>query len=200
MTDINEKLDKGYVQTRAIIEILGKPKEHIENTLKGYVEKIGKNENIEILKKEYFESKEIKNSDGMWSNFVEIEILTKNVATLIEFCFDYMPSSVEIIEPKELKLKEKDLSGLLNDLQARLHKVDMAVKQINNQNEFMRNNINSLIRNLVSVLLLKGGMKLDDLSRFTGIKKEELEKFLDIMIKENRIKKEKERYILIKDK
>ena len=34
--DISEKLEKGYVQARIVLEVLGAPQEHIENTLQRF--------------------------------------------------------------------------------------------------------------------------------------------------------------------
>ena len=38
--NIKEKVDKGYVHARVILEMLGAPKEHIEQTLHDYIEDI----------------------------------------------------------------------------------------------------------------------------------------------------------------
>jgi len=200
MADIQEKLGKGYVQAKAIIEVIGKPKEHVEGALKEYIEKIKNNSEIEVLKSEISEIKEVKDdlNQGLWSTFVDIEILVKDLPTLTGFCFDYMPSSIEIIEPKELKLRENQLSTFLNDLQGKLHQMDMVAKQINHQNTFLKNNVNALLRNLISILLSNSELNLEQVSKFTGYEKKELEKFLEVMIKENKIKKEDGKYNLVK--
>ena len=94
--DIRDKLDKGYVQAKVVLEILGAPKEHIENTLVGYVEKAKGEKGIIFVDAEFSETEE---QEKMFSKFVEVEFLFKNIETLIGFCFDYMPSSIEVIEP-----------------------------------------------------------------------------------------------------
>lgn len=197
--ELKEKLEKGYIQSRVIIEVIGKPKEHIENSMKEFIEKIKSADDVEILKQDISPAKEVKEGDtpDLWGTFAELEILTKNISVLVNFCFDYMPSSVEITEPKELKLMDSTLSGILNDLQGRLHHVDLVAKQLTNQNQFLRENVNALIKNLVSLLLSTSDLGIEEISKFTGIEKANLEKFLDMMIKENLIKKEGDKYSLV---
>lgn len=200
MVNIKEKLAQGYVQSRVIMEVVGKPKEHVEAAIKEYLEKLGKNPDLEVLKEDISEAKEVKDekNPGLWGAFAEIEMLTKNFQILINFCFDYMPSSVEIIEPKELKLKDSQITSILTDLQGKLHQIDMIAKQLNNENIFLKKNTKALLRNNISILLLKSKLTADQLSKFVGLKKEELEKFLEIMIKENRVRKEEGKYSLVK--
>ena len=62
MVNVKEKLDAGYIQCRVIIELVGKPKEHIEKTLRSYVEKIKQNENYDVLEQEYAQAPELKPS------------------------------------------------------------------------------------------------------------------------------------------
>ena len=38
--DVKEKLDEGYIQSRVVVEVIGKPKEHVEKTMQEYVDKI----------------------------------------------------------------------------------------------------------------------------------------------------------------
>ena len=201
MVDVNDKLSKGYIQSRAIIEVVGKPKEHVEEALKEYIDKIKNNSEIEVLKYDVSEAKEVEDErvKGLFGLFVEIEILVKDLPTLTGFCFDYMPSSVEIIEPKELKIKENQLSAFINDLQGKLHSLDMLVKQLNQRDGFLKNNINALLRNFISILLMNNSMDVKQLSKFVGYDEKELEKFLEILIKENKIKKEEGKYQLIKN-
>ena len=126
--EIKEKIEKGYLHFNSIIEVLGKPKEHIEETIKAYVEKIKTNKNFIILNEKFSEAKPVEGN--LFNVFVELEALAKNTEELVFFCFDYMPSSIEIIEPEEIVYKNREFAGFLNDLQARLHGIDMALNNI----------------------------------------------------------------------
>ena len=182
-----------------IIEVIGKPKEHVGETLKGYVENIKKKEDIEILQTDFDELKEFEgDQEELFVSIVELELLAKNIPTLIGFCFDYMPSSIDIIEPKELKIKDVELSTIMNDLQGKLHKLDMGAKQLSNENKFLMKNTFFLATNLVAVLLRPGPKNLKDLSRLTGMNEKDCGEFLEKLIKQEFVKKEEGKYSWIK--
>jgi hypothetical protein len=192
MVNVKEKLAKGYIQARIIIEMVGKPKEHIEGTLKGYVEKIKKN--FDVLDVDLADIKELKDQ-GLFATFVEIEILVENLPSLVDFCFDYMPSSIEIIEPKQFSFKETEIGDIFNDLQAKLHSLDMAIKQLRNENNFLKSNSGNLMRNVLRLLLFKEGLELDKISKISGIDEKSLTKFLDMLIKKGEITKQGNKYL-----
>jgi hypothetical protein len=57
--DEKERLEKGQVLAKVIIEMLGAPKEHIEATLKQYIEKLKKEKkDFEVMKSDFAEAKE----------------------------------------------------------------------------------------------------------------------------------------------
>ncbi|MFH1210202.1 MAG: hypothetical protein V1663_05445 [archaeon] len=116
------------IQTRIIIEVAGFPKEHVEEVIKKVVEKI-KSEK-KVTKYKIFEAEQ---HEKIFSTFTEIEIEFKDQHELSAFCFDYMPSSIEILSPTELKLIAKDYENLFNDLLGKLHHYDMIIKNLQAQ-------------------------------------------------------------------
>ena len=82
----------------------------------------------------------------LWSTFADIELYAESIERLLGLCFDYMPSSVEIIEPDELKIKSIDLTNFINDLQARLHRYDMLIKSLNAENILLKRELNKFIK------------------------------------------------------
>lgn len=191
--DKNERLENGEIQVQAIIEMGGKPKEHVEKTLKDYVEKIKKEKHIEVIDEEFEDPEE---KDNMFTAFADLTFWIKDINQLIGFCFDYMPSSVEIVEPESLKMESKSLTDLFNDLQARLHQVEMISKRLYNDNNTYAKSVNTLARNLIKVSLSKNPMDKSSLARLTGIKEDHLQKFIDKMKEEDKIKEENGKFSL----
>lgn len=190
-----EKLEEGKILCRVIIEMLGKPKEYIIDTLQAYVDKIKKNPDIQVIKEDF--SKEEK-QDELFSVFVEIEAWFKKPATIIDFCFDYMPSSIEIIEPEKLTYTSNQMSNLFNDLQAKLHTIDMMLKNTVQENKILRKNAGSLLRNNIMLSLKEKSKKIEEISKRVGIPKDQLKPFLDKTIEEGHIKENKGTYSLKK--
>lgn len=194
--EINKKIAEGWLHTRLIVEMLGKPKEHLDQTMKQYIEKLKDDKDIIIIKEEYSEPED---KEGMFAEFVELEMLFRSIEVLTFFCFDYMPSSVEIIAPEKVSYVTRDVMAFLNDLQARLHTIDMKLKTVLQENENLTRNAYTLLRNLVLLSVRQGEKTSGELSKITGLKPEDLTKFLDMFEKEeNKIKKEGDKYTAVK--
>ena len=121
------------IKTRLIIEIAGFPKEHIEETMKAVIEKI-KSEK-KVLKYDIFEAEK---KDKFFSTFTEIEIEFESLDDLSGFCFDYMPSSIEILSPNKLNIDSKEYENIFNDILAKLHHYDMIIKNLKAENMLLK--------------------------------------------------------------
>lgn len=115
------------IKTKIINEVLGSPKEHVENTMKLLIDNMKKNGNLKFNSENIFEAVKLENNP-LYSSFAELEIEFEALESLVGFCFDYMPSSIEILEPSELKLGAISLSELFNELMARLHNNEMLLR------------------------------------------------------------------------
>jgi len=188
---IAERLDQGWLHAKVIVEVLGAPKEYVSKTLKQYTNKIKKEKGIEVLKLKISRPKETKK---LFSTFADIEMLVKDASTLAFFCFDYMPSSIEVIDPTTFTYNAHDFSTFFNDLQARLHKLDMMVKNITAHNKNLLKNANLLLRNNMMIVLKEGEMDIEKLSKKVGIPKEQLEPFAEEIVQEGWIKKKGGKY------
>ncbi len=112
-----------------IIEIVGAPVEHVKETMEKVSNLIKENKDYDIIKKETSEPKENEfphpskkdEKVKVFSTFTEFEISFKNYDALTNFCFEFMPSSVEVLEPMELKIDAQEVNNTLNDILARLH-------------------------------------------------------------------------------
>lgn len=114
------------IKVNTIIEIVGKPKEHIDQTMDKVIELVTNNKDFKLIKHDKAPTKEVNN---LWSTFTEFEIEFPNIEILTGFCFDFMPSSVEITEPEKLNINSKEVENSLNDVLAKIHQYDMVLKK-----------------------------------------------------------------------
>ncbi|MFA6888989.1 MAG: hypothetical protein WC254_05850 [Candidatus Woesearchaeota archaeon] len=185
---------KNIIKARIIIEMLGAPKEHIQDTLKGYIEKIKTEEkNMTVRQVDYAEPKE---SNALFSVFAELEIDFHDMPALTYFCFDYMPSSIEIYEPEEITYSCNDFTDFMNDLQARLHKFDRLIKNLSAENKVIKKNGLTLARNIVIATLEATPKSLAEISKRSGMPEEHIKKFINILLQEGKIKEKDEKYSL----
>ena len=110
-----------------------------------------------------------------------------------------MPSLIEIIEPHALSYTAKDISAFLNDLQAKLHNIDMIAKQVKMESDSLRKNMGSLLKNYITILLSKKSLTSNELSQLTGVTLDKLEDFLDQLIDEGKIDLKGNEYYLTKN-
>jgi hypothetical protein len=179
--------EEQHIRIKAILEILGKPKEHIIATMNKYIDEIEKDDNLIIMDKQVADAKE---QGEVWSVFAEIEIVIKGAANLIGFCMDYMPSSIEVIKPEKFEFEDRTFTAFVNDLLAKLHRVDMIAKKTNVENTFLKKNMNNLIENNILVLIKFGVNNIQGIVNATKIEESELKKYLEKLNKENRIKED----------
>ena len=127
------------ILARVIIEIMASPKEHVKEVLDLVTEKLKNEKNFKIVKSETSKIKEIK---GFYSAFSEFEIEFETIADLLNLCFDYMPSSVEILEPEKIELDSHYFMDLTNDILAKLHQWDMLIKNVHAKNLVLTKRLN----------------------------------------------------------
>ncbi|MBD3313555.1 hypothetical protein GF345_03865 [Candidatus Woesearchaeota archaeon] len=193
---INEKLDKGFIRCSAIVEMMGAPKEYLSKTLKGYIKKLKDNPNLTLIKENYARPKK---HDKLFTTFVEIEMMVKDASELAFFCFDYMPSSIEIIEPEKFQYNAPDFAAFFNDMVARLHRLDGVIKNLKAKSQSLERNAGLLLRNsIITHLMYNDELELEELSRKTGIPAQQLSPFLEKLIREKWIKRAKGKYSLAK--
>ena len=109
------------------------------------------------------------------------------------FCFDFMPASVDIIEPETINLGIQEFNNSLNDLLATLHKLDQMLKNSNARTKVLTKNLNALTSNFV-LNLLENDLTLKQLATKLGIPEDLTEKFLGAFEQQNLIKKEGKKY------
>ncbi|HLD12972.1 MAG TPA: hypothetical protein VJB87_05280 [Candidatus Nanoarchaeia archaeon] len=125
------------IRAKVIMEVVGSPENHVNDVLNALIEKIASTKSYELHKKKVFPTKKMDDKP-LWSSFAEMEISYKDMESIFGFCFDFMPSSVEILAPEELTLKERNISNFVNDLLARLHQYDMILKNIHAENVLLK--------------------------------------------------------------
>jgi hypothetical protein len=193
---VSEKLDRGYIRCSSIIEMMGAPKEYLTKTLKSYMEKLKQNNNILIIEERYAKPKK---QEKLFTTFVEIEFLAKDASELAFFCFDYMPSSIEIIEPEKFTYQAPDFAAFFNDMVARLHRLDTHIKTMKARTQNLERNAALILRNNVMIVLkYEKDAGLEDIAKKTGIPAQQLSPFLEKLIREGWIKRDKNKYSLKK--
>lgn len=107
-------------------EMLGRPPEHIIETLEKFINKIDEQKGMKVLSRKIHEPKPIEdeNAKGLFTSFAEVELLLDNLNLAFIAVLNIMPANVEIVEPDTMMLKNFELTSVLSELAIKLHGYD----------------------------------------------------------------------------
>ncbi len=144
--------DTPKIKAIIMLEVIGKPPEHLVETLENLIKQIdtekGVNvkskdikepavmkEKIEILKSG--EQKKTPPKNDFYTTFAEIEIEVDEILSFVYLIFRYMPAHVEIISPELIALTNNGWNEIFNELTRRLHGYDEVARVLQIEKEIL---------------------------------------------------------------
>ena len=125
--EIKEKLEKGWIKAQMWFEVLTSTKELAESTLTDHIKSLQNMKNTHILSEKFEETIKMKNPPRdikqAFSKIAQVEILTKDIETLLFAVIYFAPSGVEILEPKELTIGIDAIQSIMNSIADVMHKL-----------------------------------------------------------------------------
>ncbi len=125
------------LQVSMILEILGRPKEHLTASLNELIERLGKEEGVKVKESTVHDPVSVKDSESLFTTFSEIFLELDSIESYFEIMFRYMPSHIELINPEEISLQNSDLNQLASKLMLRLHDYDALAKKALMENDIL---------------------------------------------------------------
>lgn len=177
------------VLARVIVEMLGAPQDYLTQTMRAYVDKLTGTHTV--LKSQVAEAQP---QDQMFSIYAELEMRFKDLADLLDFCFESMPSSVEVVEPAEFCITLDRLNAFLNDLQGRLHEADAIIKTERARKQVLDTNATNVFRRFLLAMVEHGHATAGEISHYVGVHPAQLTPFLDKLVEEKKLKKNGDQY------
>ena len=112
-----------------VLEILGRPKEHVSEALNLLINKLGAEKGVKILEKTNHEPIPVESSKDLFTSFTELALELESLNDYFGVLFAYMPAHIEIIHPEKIAMGNIDLNELGNRLIQRLHDYDAITKK-----------------------------------------------------------------------
>jgi hypothetical protein len=141
---IREKIEKGGVHAVFVIELAGRPPEHIKKALDTIVDAFGKQKGVEVVLKKTHDPEPV---EKLFSCFAEIEFICESFSRLLNLIFYFMPSSIEVVEPEKIKLTSADANAIANDISTRLHQYDSIAKKLQIENAIILKKAEEALKN-----------------------------------------------------
>jgi len=117
---------------RAIVEVVGSPQEHITTVLKSVQDHLKEEKELKIISVDVSEVEKMPEGE-LFSGFLDIELKVENLSRLSQFCVDYMPASLEIVDIEKINLSAGELNNIYNDFLSKLHHYNLALFNAINQ-------------------------------------------------------------------
>lgn len=126
-----------------ILEALGRPKEHLVETLEGIIKSLKEEKVCKVIRNKIHEPKESEQHKEIFTSFCEVELTIENILHLILLSFKYMPAHIEIITPEKMTIENSELNESLNELIQRLHRYDDLARILQNEKTILESKLKS---------------------------------------------------------
>ena len=137
--------DKLNINAVIILEIIGRPPEHLVESLKELIEGIEKEKGVVVKSKQIKEPIVMKEQKDFYTTFAEVEIEVEEILYLAVLMFKYMPAHIEIISPEILALSNNGFNEILNELVRRLHGYDEIARIIQMEKGILEKKLKNLM-------------------------------------------------------
>ena len=131
--------DVTNIKAIIMFEVIGKPPEHLIETLDNLIKQLDEEKGVEVKSKDIKEpvpmkeknetkgsedEKRVKPKEIFYTTFAEVEIEVEEISSIAYLIFRYMPAHVEIISPELIALTNNGWNEIFNELARRLHSYD----------------------------------------------------------------------------
>lgn len=130
-----------HLTAKFIIEILGRPADHLKTTLIELVDKIGKDKGVTIIKKEIHDPKQVEKVDNLWTTFADLDLRFDTIPLFFNTIMTYLPAHVEVYDPDSFKLNTFEINELANFVVGKLHNYDALAKKMMAESEILVNKL-----------------------------------------------------------
>jgi len=154
------KDEKQKIHALIILEVIGKPKEFLVETLESLAKQMDNEQGVVVKSKNIKEPKKmegtkiadaskeslkIEEQKDFYVSFAEIEIEIEDLFNLVFLMFKYMPAHIEIFSPEIIALTNNGWNEVLNELIRRLHGYDEIARILQVEKAVLENKLKGIL-------------------------------------------------------
>lgn len=125
---------------RAAIEVLGYPESHVNEVIKKIIEKLKSEEGINVLKENISATEKVK--EKFFASFIDVEMKLNDTNKLLNFCYEYLPSSLEILDTEKVVIPVREFTSAMNEMLAKLHHYNIVMNNLSMKLQEEKNKTN----------------------------------------------------------
>lgn len=142
---ISKKDEKKCIRAALILEIIGRPPEHLTETLQEILKQMGEEKGVDVVSKKINEPIPMKEHKEFYTTFAEIEVDVEDMLYIAILVFKYMPAHVEIISPEIIAMKNNGWNDIFNELTRRLHGYDEIARVLGAEKKILENKLRDVL-------------------------------------------------------
>jgi hypothetical protein len=142
---LNNRDETKNLTAMFIFEIIGRPANHLTETMNTIIDQIDKEPRVSIKSKKIAEPKPMKDQKDFFTSFAEVEIEAEGILDLVVITFKYMPAHVEIINPEIIAVTNNSWSDILSELTRRLHAYDEVARVTQIEKKILENKLREIL-------------------------------------------------------
>ena len=127
-----------------IIEVIGRPPEHLTETLENIAKNISEEKGVRVVEKEVNSPITMKENKDFYTSFAEIEVEVEAIMQLVALMLKYMPAHIEIISPEFIASTNNGWNDILNETVRRLHGYDEVARIIQTEKTILEKKLREL--------------------------------------------------------
>ena len=142
-----------------IVEMAGRPAEHLTAAIEKHIGVLNDIKDVEVHSIKVSEPRVIEQEGDdapldslghqtgqeIFTTFSEADFECESFGRMTEIMFDFMPSSVEVIEPGKLEIDAPEATAFLNNISGRLHRYDEIAKVLGERHKDMEDRLRKYI-------------------------------------------------------
>ncbi len=128
-----------------IIEVIGRPPEHIAETLNSIIKQIGEEKRVSIKETKINEPVLMKDQKDFYTSFAEIEFEAEEILDIAALMFKYMPAHIEIISPELIALTNNGWNEIFNEMIRKLHGYDEIARIIQTEKMILEKKLKDIL-------------------------------------------------------
>lgn len=132
------------VHATIIIEVIGRPPEHLKETLEEIIKQINSEKGVQVIGKTLNEPTLIKDQNDLYVSFAEVELECDEITQLFLLCLKYMPANIEITSPSSINIQNDRMNQMVNELLMKLHQYDEVARILETEKSILERKLRNI--------------------------------------------------------
>ncbi len=124
--EIKDRVSNGWIRSRMTFEVMAADSKTTSDALAEHIVKFKKVPDNEVISEKYEDVIEVlpppRDIEQAFSQVVEVEVLSHSIESMLLAVVSFGPSSIEVLEPKEMIVKYGTVQTVMNTASDLMHR------------------------------------------------------------------------------